>query len=178
MKRLIYTLIIILLSASCVTRKVEVAATSVEGNSWGITKPATAMVVPSVIIYKTRADYNDHVPVIMDMTATHIISYPDPSDLLRNDGSMRKPTQLNEGYLLDNKGINAHTAFLDYTYEEYVGLDSVPNSVELLEHIIDKYPFVEMWDCGKKTKYRDLVDDLNKLIDDKLTGCRPIIYKY
>ena len=177
MKYILYVLAAVLLSVSCATRKVEVAATPAEGNAWSMTPLPAKTVLPSVIVYKTRGDYNNLVPVMMDVTGTHIVSYPDPSDLMRNDGSLRTPTQLNDGYLLDNKGINAHTAFVDYTYHEYIALDTVPTAHELIEHIVDKHPFVEMWDCGKITKYRDVVEDINNLIDDKLTGCRNIIYK-
>lgn len=176
---IICVLLTLLLCDGCATRKAEVTTTlPSEGNTWAINRNEPKAFVPSVIIYKTRGDYNNLVPVTMDITHSHIVSYPDPADLRRYDGALRLPTPLNNGYLLDNKGINAQTAFIDYTYEEYVALDTIPSLDQFMQHIVDKHPFVEMWDCGKTTKYRDLIVDINHLIDSNLPGCRNIIYKY
>ncbi|MDR0989089.1 MAG: hypothetical protein LBM06_06485 [Prevotellaceae bacterium] len=120
---------------------------------------------PIVYVYKTRGDYAHLVPVLMDATRTRIVSYPAPVDLRSGDG-LRLPTPLADGYLLDNKGITPHVAFLSYTYEEYSGLSVAPAMSELMAHLLDVHPLVEIHACGRRADYRDqdIVAELNKRI--------------
>ena len=73
---------------------------------------------PPTIIYKTRADYSNNVPIILSEDKTVILSYPAPADL-KPDGAFSTPTLLKNGYLLDNRGVNANVAFLKMSYQEY-----------------------------------------------------------
>lgn len=154
--------------------------TSNENNSndttfaWQIKTQPMAMAMPPIIVYKTRADYNNLIPIRLDSTGNKIESVPDPSDVHRNDG-YATPTQLDNGYLIDRCGISKYSAFLDYTYEQYAALDSLPSEEELMSHIVDKRPFVEMWNCGRAQQYNDLVADLNSLAKKGFPGCNAII---
>ena len=115
-----------------------------------------------VIIYKTNADYYNNVPVIMSDDRKDIISYPDIKDVFYN-GQLAYPTRLENGYLLDNRGIGKNVAFLKYTYEEYSKLPSTPSKDELLKTIITKeQPLKELYRCDKFPR-RD-VKMLNELI--------------
>ena len=131
----------------------------------------SAVASPHAIVYRTRGDYSQKVPIIMDKTSTYIVSYPDPVDVRNNP----VPTQLDNGFLLDNRGIGKYVAYTSYTYSEYAAMESAPTQTEFIYHIIDKYPLLEMWDCGPRHKYQDLVNDLNRLIADGFPGCKSII---
>lgn len=101
--------------------------------------------MPRVVIYKTKADYSNLVPVNMNESKDEIVSYPDPVDVKPG----KHPTQLQDGYLLDNFGIGSHVAYLDYTYEEYAALPQVPEMETLLQHIIERNPLTEYYVSGE-----------------------------
>jgi hypothetical protein len=125
------------------------------------------------IVYKTVADFSDYVPVIMNKQKTEIISYPAPSDIYY-EGQFAKPTNLKNAYLLDNRGINENVVFLNYTYEEYSRMDSAPSLSEMKKNIKEKYPLLEMFNCGVRYQYTDIVNELNELIDKGFPGCNVI----
>lgn len=126
-----------------------------------------------VVIYKTRSDYSDLVPVILNDDRTRIVSYPDPQDLQWN-GTLMLPVLLAKGYLLDNRGINEHVAFLNMTYKEYSQLKQPPHLVELMLRIRDRQPLTEMYRCGFRSDYSDLIYELNVLIDRGLVNCEKL----
>lgn len=121
---------------------------------------------PHLMVYKTKADYNNYVPVILSDDKTKIISYPHPTDLKVGD-KLQLPTLLHEGYLLDNRGLGKNVAFVKINYEEYSKLQSVPTLKELYDLIIDKNPLIELYDCGIRTDSIDDINKLNNLIDSK-----------
>lgn len=120
---------------------------------------------PPLMVYRTRADLADKVPVILTADGSSIASYPDPRDLQGASGPPR-PTTLHKGYLLDNRGINGHVAFLKMTYAEYAALKEAPSAQDLMGLIIDKDPLVELCDCGDKQAFSNKVEQLDRLIDD------------
>ena len=71
-----------------------------------------------VIVYKTRANFYNMVPVTLNQDKDRIVSYPAPSDLYF-EGELALPGKLKKGYLLDRRGINVNTVFTSFTYEEY-----------------------------------------------------------
>ena len=119
---------------------------------------------PKVIIYKTTKDYSKQVPVTLSDDKKSIASYPDIKDLYVN-GALAYPTQLNDGFLLDNRGITANVAFLKLTYEEYSKLPTTPTSDELLKMIIDKQPLSVMYNCGSRSAFNETEKELNAKID-------------
>ena len=125
-----------------------------------------------LIIYKTKADYSDKVPVILSKDKKTLVSYPHPSDLKIN-GKLATPTQLDLGYWLDNRGINAQVAFTSYTYEHYADLPKSPNPSELLKSVIDADPITEMYNCGPRSDFKT-VDDINLFIRSKLDSAKKI----
>jgi hypothetical protein len=118
---------------------------------------------PPALVYKTRADYDKLVPVIMNDAKTVIVSYPHPNDVKNSQGLMM-PVQLKKGYLLDKKGIGKNVAFLNITYEEYAKLSEPPEMEQLEKLILDKDPLVELCDCGNITRFTDPVNQLNDYI--------------
>lgn len=129
---------------------------------------------PQAVVYKTTHDYFNYVPVQMNESRTEILSYPAPTDVYFR-GELAYPTRLADGYLLDNRGIGANTAFLDYTYEAYSKLTETPDSDELMKHLLDKYPLTEAWNCGLRSRYTDEVKELNLRIKSGFKDCRPIV---
>lgn len=130
---------------------------------------------PPTMVYKTKKDYNNLVPIILSEDKTTVISYPHPVDLASGDGYLL-PTGLNNGYLLDNKGINKDVAFINMTYESYAKLKEAPSKDELLGMVVDKDPLAELCNCGNRSALTDAPSQLNTLIDSgKLrSACLPI----
>lgn len=126
-------------------------------------KSTTVKAGPSVIIYKTKKDYSQNVPVGLSDDKMKIVSYPAISDV-KVGGKFPYPTPLEDGYLLDNRGIGTNVAFLSYTYEEYAALSATPSVSTLMEKIIDKDPLVKIHHCGTRYEYKDLIKELNEKI--------------
>lgn len=114
----------------------------------------------AVIVYKTRNNYNDLVPVGLSDDKTKIVSYPDPKDVQ----SQPKPTALDNGYLLDHRGIGKNVAFLKITYEAYAQLPQAPPMDSLQKWILDKNPLLEIYACGQRYHDKDLEEELNASI--------------
>lgn len=115
------------------------------------------------MVYKTRADYADYVPILMNDERTEVVSYPDPRDLRKTNG-YKEPTLLEQGYLLDNRGINKNVAFLKLTHQDYADLTRRPTLKELNELILDKDPLVELCNCGVRNTFMNVERDVNAMI--------------
>ena len=170
MKRPVLFLLLIMMMTACHTEKKvsDNAAPQSQGEGAAAitvveSKPQAFVASPRVIVYKMKKDYSQNVPVILSSDKKTIVSYPHPRDVYTN-GKLAVPTPLKNGYWLDNRGISANVAFLSYTYEEYAALNDVPSLDILYKKIVDKDPVTEMWDCGHRHNYRDLVNDLNEII--------------
>lgn len=166
-----------LLFAACHTEKKVAESEAPQSQAGGAaaihvvenTAPA-AVASPRLLIYKMSKDYSQNVPVILSSDKETIVSYPHPRDVYTN-GKLALPTPLQNGYWLDNRGIAKNVAFLSYTYEEYAALTDAPSLDDLYSKIVDKNPIIEMWDCGSRHNYRDLISDLNEIIvNNKMEG--------
>jgi hypothetical protein len=124
-----------------------------------------------VIVYKTKNTYVHNVPITMNSSKEQITSYPAPSDLFF-EGELALPLELKDGYFLDLRGISANTVFTSFTYEEYSKLANPPSIQELLESVIDRDPFISIYDCGKRGSYADLVKEINTKIRKGMEGCK------
>ena len=115
------------------------------------------------VVYKTKADYNNNVPVTLSADGKSIVAYPAVKDIYYQ-GKLAYPYQLQNGYLLDNRGIGAHSAFLKITYEEYAKMNAAPALTELYTQILDKDPFTEIYNLGARSRFANEVVDINKII--------------
>lgn len=120
---------------------------------------------PKVVIYKTKENYYLHVPVNLSADKKSIVSYPAPSDVFIN-GEPTLPLKLEDGYLLDRRGIGEGCAFLKWTYYEYNRLNHTPDSGEMMKMILDSDPLTEMYLCGRKSDFKDIESELNQIIRD------------
>lgn len=121
---------------------------------------------PPALVYKTKTNYNNLVPVLLSDDKSEIISYPHPRDL-KVGNALALPTLLKDGYLLDNRGIGANVAFLSLTYEEYSKLETAPSLKELYELILDKDPLIELCNCGNRNVFKDQIREINQIIKAK-----------
>lgn len=130
-----------------------------------------------VIIYKSREDYSAYVPVRLSEDGSRIISFPAPQDL-KSGELFLKPIRLKQSYWLDQQGVGPTTAFLQITYEEYAALESVPAPQQLMDQILVKAPFVEMYHCGRVTDFKYVAKEINAALrEDKLKQFRNLLEK-
>ncbi len=118
---------------------------------------------PKVLIYKTKSDYSQNVPIIMSEDKKEIISYPHPSDL-KVGNNYSTPSKLTNEYLLDNRGISENVVFIRLTYEEYSKLNEPPTLKEFMDMIIDFDPLTELYECGFRSNYKDIISEFNTII--------------
>lgn len=173
--RIVLFFLSVLLMFGCGSTKKSAESTQTGGNNVSLPEPIYIghpdeivrgeQALPHAIVYKMKKDYSKNVPVILSEDKTTIISYPAITDVFFN-GKLAYPTNLLDGYLLDNCGINKNVAFLSYTYEEYAALSTTPSIDELYKKIIDKDPLVEIVDCGLRDNYKNGAEDIKKLIED------------
>lgn len=127
---------------------------------------------PKAIVYKTKADYYDKVPIFLSADKKTITGFPHPKDLMQG-GQLALPTRLVKGYLLDNRGVGSNTAFLKYTYQEYADMKTYPSLEELFQSIIDNDPFLQIYDCGLRSDYKT-VGEINQLIKKGFKGAKKV----
>ena len=134
----------------------------------GISNNTTAQVgmsaLPHVLVYKTKSDYRNYVPVMLSADKKTVVSYPDPKDVKTGSG-YPLPVLLHKGYLLDKRGVGKHTAFLKITYPKYAALSAPPTPDELYNMILDKDPITEIYDCGLRNPKKNSEKELNLIID-------------
>jgi len=123
----------------------------------------SAATPPPMVVYKTRVNYNNFVHIGLSEDKSKVMSYPDPKDVYYN-GQLAYPTELSDGYLLDNRGIFLDSAFLNITFEEYSKLDKAPSVQEILDMVIDDNPLLELYSCGARGS--DAVEKMNEIIDN------------
>ena len=170
MKSLLFILSILILNACFTVKKSNTTMKETETDKDKIVLDFKAG--PPTIIYKTKKDYNQFVPVILSEDKSKIVSYPHPKDVFYK-GELAYPTELKNGYLLDNRGINSNVAFLNITYEDYSKLEKVPLLNELFSMILDKNPLIEIYNCGNRYTFKNEIFDLNKLIENNgLKNCK------
>jgi hypothetical protein len=117
------------------------------------------------VIYKTKADYSQYVPVTMNAAKTEIVAYPATLTDLKRNGKPAYPTALTQGYCLDNRGIGPNSVFLKMTYTDYMALDEAPKLADMMNMIIDKDPFTEIYNLGDRSRFKDEVKEINELIE-------------
>ena len=161
MKKIILFFVILLMVACCSNKNQSTKSVDL------------VLATPDIVIYKTANDYTNNVPVIMDVERTRIVRYPAPIDVRRGD-AFATPIKLDNGYLLDRYGITSNVVFLDYTFEQYANLLQAPTLDEMMLHIIDKNPLVELWNCGKRAQYKT-IEDVNVLVKLNFENCKNLI---
>lgn len=158
---MIFLMVFMMALTSCKVRKEDKANSSATEQVNNVSN--VAMATAPVIIYKTKADYTSNIPVVLSDDKAKIVSFPDVADVKSVEG-FRTPVRLANSFLLDKQGIGVNTAFVSYTYEEYSNLEQTPTANQLFDMIIDNDPILEIYNCGSKNDFKDIVADLNKAI--------------
>ena len=116
------------------------------------------------IVYKTKKDYSNNVPVKMNEEKTKIVAYPSPKDLFYKD-KLAYPIPLKNGYLLDNRGVGKNSVFIEMSYEAYSKLDQAPLLNDMMKMIVDKDPFLEIYSLGTRSRFKDEIKEINEIIE-------------
>lgn len=141
-----------------------------QSNPGGIRGGGQSAEIPKVRIYKTNGNYADNVPVTLDASRTKLLSFPAPSDLR---GSA--PVKLDNGFLLDRRGVGPATAFTRWTYEEYSALPSAPGTKEIMDNLIPGAAVTELYEMPFTIGTPDAAERCNELIKEGLPGCTPLL---
>jgi len=157
-----------LLFAGCSGKKEAAQTTASADPAAGagqLSAAATAGVAATahVLVYRTKEDQAEHVPVMLSGDRKSILSYPHPKDLRATDG-LSVPVELENGWLLDRRGIGMNVAFLRITYPEYAAMENAPSLAELEAAITDRDPLTDLCDCGPRAAYTDPVAQIGNLI--------------
>ena len=103
----------------------------------------------SFMVYKTEADYSENVSVVLSNDKSRITSFYGPGE-----ESIYFPIALANGYYL-HKSIDANSAFLSISEEEYLDLGHIPSTDSLYSLIIDDDPFLEFYKYDGSGLYTD-----------------------
>jgi hypothetical protein len=125
-----------------------------------------------IIVYKTKADYFNLVSGPYN-SETGITGGNRVPKNFASEGELGAEVtyryKLDNGYILDYGVFSINTVFLDFTYEEYDKIteedianpsrtDTTPLLAYLSNHITDKDPFLEFYDCSEtRNYYKDLI---------------------
>ncbi|NOR35003.1 MAG: hypothetical protein GQ579_10020 [Bacteroidales bacterium] len=119
-----------------------------------------------VVVYKTKKDYRAHVTVQLSADGKTITAFPASSD-----ARMQKPVQLADGYLLKRM---VGDAYLSLTIEAYADTSHIYTVKDLLALVIDREPYLEMYDCSGCTSPDTA--SINKLIrKGELKNCSSLL---
>lgn len=141
------------------------------GNT-GVRDTRPSAVVPMAKIYKTNGDYADRVPVMLNASRTALVSYPAPSDLRDSE-----PVKLDDGFLLDRRGIGVNTAFTRWTYKEYSEMTTPPSPEEIMANIIPEARVTELYEMPFPASTPDAPARCNALITTGLPDCKSLILR-
>ncbi len=132
------------------------------------TGSAPAAALPKAVVYRTNGNFINNVPITLSADRKDIVSFPAPSDI--TDSSL--PVELDNGYLLDRRGVGANTAFTIYTYKEYSELKNAPSLKELKEAIIGGAEVVELVVLPMTLPTAmDNISECNRLVKEGFPGC-------
>ena len=133
--------------------------------SCGIQRPGASHAKGPVVVYKTERDYRDHVTVQLSEDGRSVTAFPGPGDVL-----LQRPIELEKGYLLKRMPGNA---FISLTIREYAASSHNYSTEEMLDLVIDKKPFLEIYDCSDCSSGDTA--SINRLIrEDRLKSCRSL----
>lgn len=139
----------------------------------GAGRPIVAALAP-IIIYKTRGDYRELVPIQLSADGSTVVSYPSRYDL-GEPGAFSTPLLLDAGYLVDRRGVGPHSAFLKLTYDEYYALPNDPSITELLGWVIDREPFTFLAVCDRSYFTTKSKEEFERYIAEGMPGANVLI---
>ena len=139
----------------------------------GAGRPIAAAQAP-IVIYKTRGDYRELVPIQLSADGSTVVSYPSRYDLGK-PGAFLTPLLLDGGYLVDRRGVGLHTAFLKLSYEEYYALPNDPSMAELLNWVLDREPLTFLAVCDRSYFTTKSKEEFERYIAEGMPGANVLI---
>ncbi len=124
----VFMMLLVMTVAGCKAPR-DRAASAAIGTEDG---QAEGSAVPKAVIYRMNGDYSDHVPVLINASRSHLISFPSPDDV----SEYTKPVGLTGGWWLDRQGVGINTAFLSFTRDQYSSMDEPPVPDRIMESIL------------------------------------------
>lgn len=132
---------------------------------------SSVAMLPKAKIYRTNGDYDKNVPITLNQERNKVVSYPAPSDI----GEFCTPVPLDNGFLLDRRGITATSAFINMTYSDYAALENAPRPSELLEMVIPDARVTEIYLLPYRVgEAQKEIPQINLLIKDGMKDCEKI----
>ena len=158
--KLTILLTVFLFAASCGIQVPGSGSSPDSGSSTG-----SSQATGPVVIYKTGKDYRGHVSVQLSEDGRSVIAYPGPDDVV-----VQGPVELANGYLLKRMVGNA---FISLSIEDYANADFSYSAEELYDLVIDKKPFLEIYDCSECSS--EDTASINQLIrEGELHRCKSL----
>lgn len=119
--------------------------------------------MPKATAYRMTGDYSNNVAVTYAADG-RLLYYPAPSDITANS----KPTDLGNGWWLNNQGLSANSQFTKWTYDEYAALEKTPTADEIKAALIPGAKVAEICVLPyKASEARSRVAELKKYLSDK-----------
>lgn len=128
-----------------------------------------------MIFRLNNPDYARKLFVVLSDDKSRVISYPAPTDLYTN-GKISIPTKLTSKYYLDNRGVDKNSVVLNIELEDYAKREKAFSLGEMYSLILDKNPFLELYHCGNRLRFKNELIDLKELIKNGgLKQCQCLI---
>ncbi len=100
---------------------------------------------PGPYIAKTKSDYSKYVWIGMSTDKKMITSYPGPTDVNPN----REQIVLHNGYYINSFAWGSNNVPIDVTIVDYAKMNDTLSLKQMEDLILDKNPYVELYDCGE-----------------------------
>lgn len=146
MKQILFAIPLLVMAAGC-THKTENNKGNMEYSEgtvhigsaigWRNSKPVNAL--PKATAFRMSGNYSDNVAITLNADGSPVY-FPDPSDISANSA----PTDLGDGWWLNNQGIPSNSVFTKYTFGEYSKLKKLPSIAELKAAVIPGAKVSEM----------------------------------
>ncbi len=112
-----------------------------------------------LVIYKSKNDYSNLVPIHLSEDKQTVIGYPAPEDLIQYGN--KNAIQLENGFLIDLVGVSKNSVFTVFTMNDYQKMQP-PSLNDFKINIIDVDPFSEMYICNQnytRTEIEQIIKD-------------------
>lgn len=102
-----------------------------------------AIAKPNIAVYQLKNMGSlALVPVKLDSAKQNIVSYPSPSDL-----SKMKSAEVYQNWVIDQRGINPNTVFVNMSIQDYITQNKLPDLAVWQDLIDEKNPFKTFYQC-------------------------------
>lgn len=117
-----------------------------------------AVAKPNIVVYQLKKQSDlSFVPVTLDEQKQNIVSYPAPKDLAR-----MKAAEVFQNWVIDQRGVNPNTVFVDVSIQEYISKNELPDLAVWQGLIHEKNPFQVFYQCPGTLDIEDIIKIISK----------------